>query len=119
MGAASARACLGPRDAPGARFPTSLYACELGEFARPLDDPSRIEIENGRLKLPKVGSGVSRRKAPRRTAIRELPAEELEQRQGWSRIIALFAVGRLRASQLAGGGRPPEHRDLQGADRDS
>lgn len=47
-----------------AALPDIAYACELGEFARLLDDPFEgIEIENGRLKLPEgVGSGVSLRK---------------------------------------------------------
>jgi hypothetical protein len=47
-----------------ATLPGIAYACELGEFARLLDDPFEgIEIENGRLKLPEgIGSGVSWRK---------------------------------------------------------
>jgi len=47
-----------------AALPGIAYACELGEFARLLDDPFEgIEIENGRLNLPEgVGSGVSWRK---------------------------------------------------------
>jgi L-alanine-DL-glutamate epimerase-like enolase superfamily enzyme len=46
-----------------ATLPGIAYACELGEFARLLDDPFEgIEIENGRLKLPEgPGSGVSLR----------------------------------------------------------
>src|SRR5262245_29270784 len=37
-----------------AALPGISYACELGEFARLLDDPFEgIEIENGRLKLPR------------------------------------------------------------------
>jgi L-alanine-DL-glutamate epimerase-like enolase superfamily enzyme len=41
-------------------LPKMEYACELGEFARLLDDPFEgIEIENGRLSLPEgPGSGV-------------------------------------------------------------
>jgi L-Ala-D/L-Glu epimerase len=41
-------------------LPDVDYACELGEFARLLDDPFEgIEIENGRLALPEgPGSGV-------------------------------------------------------------
>src|SRR5882672_4137527 len=41
-------------------LPNMEYACELGEFARLLDDPFEgIEIENGRLTLPEgPGSGV-------------------------------------------------------------
>jgi L-alanine-DL-glutamate epimerase-like enolase superfamily enzyme len=48
-----------------AALPKIDYACELGEFARLLDDPFEgIEIENGRLRLPEgVGSGVSLREA--------------------------------------------------------
>ena len=36
------------------------YACELGEFARLMDDPFEgIEIENGRLSVPAgPGSGI-------------------------------------------------------------
>jgi L-alanine-DL-glutamate epimerase-like enolase superfamily enzyme len=46
-----------------AALPQMDYACELGEFARLLDDPFQgIEIENGRLELPTgPGSGVSPR----------------------------------------------------------
>ena len=46
-----------------AALPGIAYACELGEFARLMDDPFEgIEIENGRLKLPEgPGSGVSLR----------------------------------------------------------
>jgi L-alanine-DL-glutamate epimerase-like enolase superfamily enzyme len=46
-----------------AALPGIAYACELGEFARLLDDPFEgIEIENGRLNLPEgPGSGVSLR----------------------------------------------------------
>jgi hypothetical protein len=41
-------------------LPDVNYACELGEFARLMDDPFEgIEVENGRLALPdSVGSGV-------------------------------------------------------------
>ena len=44
------------------------YACELGEFARLLDDPFEgIEIENGRLTLPEgAGCGVRPRATERR-----------------------------------------------------
>ena len=44
-----------------AALPAIDYACELGEFARLLDDPFQgIEIENGALRLPEgAGSGVS------------------------------------------------------------
>ncbi|HEV7821755.1 MAG TPA: enolase C-terminal domain-like protein, partial [Burkholderiales bacterium] len=46
-----------------AALPHMGYACELGEFARLLDDPFEgIEIANGCLALPKgPGSGVSPR----------------------------------------------------------
>jgi L-alanine-DL-glutamate epimerase-like enolase superfamily enzyme len=46
-----------------AALPQLDYACELGEFDRLLDDPFEgIEIENGRLALPKgPGAGVARR----------------------------------------------------------
>jgi L-alanine-DL-glutamate epimerase-like enolase superfamily enzyme len=46
-----------------AALPRIDYACELGEFARLLDDPFHgIEIENGALRLPEgAGSGVSLR----------------------------------------------------------
>jgi hypothetical protein len=43
-----------------AALPGVDYACELGEFARLLNDPFEgIEIEKGTLKLPKgLGTGV-------------------------------------------------------------
>ena len=55
-----------------AALPGIDYACELGEFARLLDDPFRgIEIENGALRLPEgAGSGVSLRDAQETTARR-------------------------------------------------
>ena len=58
-----------------AALPGVDYACELGEFARLLNDPFEgIEIEKGTLKLPKgVGSGVRLRKATKGKA--QLAAE--------------------------------------------
>jgi L-alanine-DL-glutamate epimerase-like enolase superfamily enzyme len=59
-----------------ATLPGIAYACELGEFARLLDDPFEgIEIENGRLKLPEgIGSGVSWRK--------DVSLDEMARREG-------------------------------------
>jgi len=54
-----------------AALPGVDYACELGEFARLLNDPFEgIEIEKGTLKLPKgVGSGVRLKKAAKGKAL--------------------------------------------------
>jgi L-alanine-DL-glutamate epimerase-like enolase superfamily enzyme len=48
-----------------AATPNMSYACELGEFARLLDDPAEgLEVEGGMLRVPTgMGLGVALRPA--------------------------------------------------------
>ena len=88
-----------------ATLPGIEYACELGEFARLLDDPFEgIEIENGRLKLPEgLGSGVSWCKAKEPRRVRRAAKTRRPSREE-RRMISLTAPHPNRLALTRSGG---------------